>query len=132
MPRPTAVPAVRRRPALALPALALAAALAACGEPTLQLEERQTFRDASRTQTVEGFVPEGTRELSLALDLQVDAGTVAFRVRDPQGEVRWEGELTGGGSLTDRRDFPPVVGPWRLDFQMVGAAGRYEARWLGR
>ncbi|HEX2165568.1 MAG TPA: hypothetical protein VHM02_16620 [Thermoanaerobaculia bacterium] len=132
MPRPTAVPAVRRRPALMVPVLALAAALIACGKPTLELEERQTFRDASRTQTVEGFVPETTEELSLSLDLQVDAGTVAFRVRDPQGQVRWEGELTGGGSLTDRREFPPVAGPWRLDFQMVGADGRYEVRWLGR
>jgi hypothetical protein len=114
-------------------AAAFAALLAAaCSRPTLELEETQTFRDATRTQTVEAYVPEGTEELQLSLDLRVERGTVAFRARDPQGMVRWQGELTSGGRMTDQRDLDPVVGSWRLDLQFVGASGRYEVSWLGR
>jgi hypothetical protein len=105
---------------------------AACSRPTLELEETQTFRDATRTQTVEAYVPEGTEELQLSLDLRVERGTVAFRARDPQGMVRWQGELTSGGRMTDQRELEPVVGNWRLDLQFVGATGRYEVSWLGR
>jgi hypothetical protein len=128
MPRPFRFP---RWAAVAAAALCLLAA-AACSRPTLELEETQSFRDATRTQSMEGFVPEGTEELSLSLDLRVERGTAAYRLRDPQGVVRWEGELTSGGRMTDRRELEPVVGNWRLDLQMVGATGEYEARWLGR
>ena len=114
-------------------ALALLAATAAgCSRPTLQLDESQSFRDATRTQTVEAYVPEGTEELELAIELAVDRGTVAFRVSDPLGVVQWQGELTSGGNFSDQRGLDPVVGTWRLDFEMVGASGRYEARWMGR
>jgi hypothetical protein len=123
--------APQRLAPVAAAALALLFA-AACSRPTLELEETQTFRDATRTQTVEAYVPEGTEELQLSLDLRVERGTVAFRARDPQGVVRWQGELTSGGRMTDQRELEPVVGSWRLDLQFVGATGRYEASWLGR
>lgn len=116
----------------ALAAAALLAATAGCSRPTLQLEEQQTFRDATRTQTVEAYVPEGTEALELSLDLNVERGTVAFRVRDPLGVVRWQGELTSGGSFSDRRELEPVVGNWRMDLEMTGAAGKYEVEWVGR
>lgn len=119
-------------PAVAAALAVLLLSAAACARPTLELDEQQSFRDATRTHTVEGYVSEGTEELTLSLDLEVDRGAISFRVRDPQGMVRWEGELTGDGSMSDSRDLPPVVGAWRLDLQMVGATGRYEARWLGR
>jgi hypothetical protein len=113
-------------------AAALALLAAACSRPTLQLDESQTFRDATRTQTVEAYVPEGTEELELSLVLDVDRGTVAFRVSDPLGVVQWQGELTGGGSFSDQRGLDPVVGTWRLDLEMVGAQGKYVAEWMGR
>jgi hypothetical protein len=113
-------------------AAALALLAAACSRPTLQLDESQTYRDATRTQTVEAYVPEGTEELELAIELAVERGTVAFRVSDPLGVVQWQGELTSGGNFTDQRGLDPVVGTWRLDFEMVGASGSYEARGVGR
>lgn len=122
----------RNRGLTVLAALALLAGAAGCRQPTLQLQEQQTFRDATRTQTIEAYVPEGTEELKLSLDLDVERGTVAFRVRDPMGVVRWQGELTGGGSFSDRRELEPVVGNWRIDLEMVGARGNYEVEWVGR
>lgn len=122
----------RTRGLAAAAVLALLAAAAGCSKPTLQLEEQQTFRDATRTQTLEAYVPEGTEELELSLDLDVDRGTVAFRVRDPLGVVRWQGELTSGGTFSDQRGLDPVVGTWRLDLEMVGAHGNYQAEWVGR
>jgi hypothetical protein len=115
----------------AVAALALLA-VAGCSRPTLQLEERQTFRDATRTQTVEAYVPEGTEEVELSIELDVDRGTVAFRVSDPLGVVQWQGELTSGGEFSDQRGLDPVVGTWRIDLEMVGASGKYDVRWLGR
>jgi hypothetical protein len=122
----------RTRGLAAAAALALLAAAAGCSRPTLQLEEQQTFRDATRTQTIEAYVPEGTEELELSLVLDVDRGTVAFRVSDPLGVVQWQGELTSGGSFSDQRGLDPVVGTWRLDLEMVGAQGKYVAKWVGR
>lgn len=116
----------------AVVALALLAAAAGCARPTLQLEERQTFRDATRTQTVEAYVPEGTEEVELSIVLDVERGTVAFRVSDPLGVVQWQGELTSGGKFSDRRGLDPVVGTWRIDLEMVGASGEYDVRWAGR
>lgn len=122
----------RTRGFTALAALALLAGAAGCSQPTLQLEEQQTFRDATRTQTIEAYVPEGTEKLELSLELDVERGTVAFRVRDPMGVVRWQSELTGGGSFSDQRELEPVVGNWRIDLEMVGARGNYEVEWVGR
>lgn len=116
----------------AVVALALLAAAAGCARPTLQLEERQTFRDATRTQTVESYVPVGTEEVELSIVLEVERGTVAFRVSDPLGVVQWQGELTSGGKFSDQRGLDPVVGTWRIDLEMVGASGKYDVRWVGR
>jgi hypothetical protein len=118
--------------AAAAAALALLAGAAGCSRPTLQLEEEQTFRDATRTQTIEAYVPEGTEELELSIVLDVDRGTVAFRASDPLGVVQWQGELTSGGKFSDQRGLDPVVGTWRLDLEMVGASGKYVAEWVGR
>lgn len=122
----------RARGLAAVAALALLAAAAGCARPTLQLEERQTFRDATRTQTVEAYVPEGTEKVELSIELDVDRGTVAFRVSDPIGVVQWQGELTSGGKYSDQRGLDPVVGTWRIDLEMVGASGKYDVRWVGR
>jgi hypothetical protein len=118
--------------AAAAAALALLAGAAGCSRPTLQLEEEQTFRDATRTQTIEAYVPEGTEELELSIVLDVDRGTVAFRASDPLGVVQWQGELTSGGKFSDQRGLDPVVGTWRIDLEMVGASGEYDVRWVGR
>lgn len=123
--------APHRTRGLAAAALTLLAA-AGCTKPTLQQEEQQTFRDATRTQSIEAYVPEGTEELELSLVLEVERGTVAFRVSDPLGVVQWQSELTSGGTFSDQRGLDPVVGTWRLDLEMVGAAGRYEVEWVGR
>jgi hypothetical protein len=112
--------------------LLAAAAFAACGGPRIDVDESQSFRDASRTHTVEAQVGEGMDEVRLRLALELDRGTLAFRVRDPQGVARWEGEITGGGRLRDRREFPALPGTWRLDLEMREASGEYEARWAAR
>jgi hypothetical protein len=112
--------------------LATAATAAACGGPRVDVEESQTFRDAARTQTVEVTVVEGMEEVRLRLALELDDGTLAFRVRDPRGATRWEGELNAGGELTDRRRFPALPGAWRLDLDLANATGGYEARWEAR
>lgn len=126
------ITAHQARSLAAVVALALLAAAAGCARPTLQLEERQTFRDATRTQTVEAYVPEGTEEVELSIVLDVERGTVAFRVSDPLGVVQWQSELTSGGRFSDQRGLDPVVGTWRIDLEMVGATGEYDVRWVGR
>jgi len=128
---PATRPALPTLPRLA-PALLAAALAAGCSSPSLQLEESQSFRDASHRQTVEAQVGREIERLELSFDLEVERGTVAFEVTDPLGSVVWRGDVTGGGRLADSRDFPPVEGRWRLDLDLRQASGRYEARWVGR
>ena len=119
------------RPILIVLLIATSLGIAACGGTSFKTEERQTFKDASRTATVEAQVPEGIEEITLDLGLEVRKGTVAFTVRDPRGTVVWSGELTAGGEISDRRDFPAVAGPWRLELSMDQASGEYRAGWQG-
>jgi hypothetical protein len=123
-------PASHRARGLAAVAALTLLAVAGCSRPTLQ--QQQTFRDATRTQTVEAPVPEGTEKVELSIVLEIERGTVAFRVSDPLGVVQWQGELTSGGKFSDQRGLDPVVGTWRIDFEMVGASGKYDVRWVGR
>ena len=74
------------RPILIVLLIAASLGIAACGGTSFKTEERQTFKDASRTATVEAQVPEGIEEITLDLGLEVRKGTVAFTVRDPE---RW-------------------------------------------
>lgn len=120
------------RPVLVLLLAILVAALAACSQPRFDLQEKQSFRDASRLQTVEAGVSPEVESLRLDLELEVEEGTVAFRVFDPTGAAVWQGEISSGGSLSDRRELQPIEGEWRLELALEDATGRYAARWLGR
>jgi hypothetical protein len=112
---------------------AAVALLAACARPSLQLEEQQTFRDATRSQTVEAPVGEEVERLELDLSLELRKGSLAFRVTDPQGVVRWQGTLSAGGELTDTRVFEtPAQGLWRFDIDLAEATGKYRVEWVGR
>ncbi|HEX2253405.1 MAG TPA: hypothetical protein VHQ65_09075 [Thermoanaerobaculia bacterium] len=123
---------MRALTAVAVASLA-AALLAACSRPSLQLEEQQTFRAATRSQTVEAPVSDQVERLELQLSLELNRGSLAFRVTDPQGVVVWQGTLSSGGELSDRRVFEnPAQGTWRFDIDLAEASGNYRVEWVGR
>lgn len=123
-------PGSRLSPARAGAALAFAFVLgvvAACGGPSVDVQAQQSFEGLTDTRTVEASVPEEAEDLTLTLDLEIEEGEVAYRVIDPSGTVRWEGQTSG--HLQDERTFTTRAGEWRLEMDMSGATGRYQAAW---
>ena len=98
--------------------------------PPLPVEVHQGQRVLG--QGVERYVysvPEAAALLRLELALEVEAGGLAWTLRDPAGAVRWQGRLAAGESLAETRPFDAVPGEWRLVLALDDATCQYTARW---
>lgn len=90
---------------------------------------RQAYVDGWRGRLVE---QERFTQVSLRLRIAVDAGTVTWRLTEPQGEVRWQGRVRAGEELRKSRNVAPLEGAWTLEVVPTQARGDYDVLWVGR
>lgn len=67
---------------------------------------------------------------ALRVILNMHGGDVHWVLRDPHGDIRWIGQLSGSQLHRETMAFDPVPGVWTVEFRAEGS-GVFEFRWKG-
>lgn len=68
----------------------------------------------------------------LVVQAKVESGRIAWRLKDPNGEVRLTGQVTDGNGRGDSGRLEAIAGQWTLDIDMENATGNYKINWTSR
>lgn len=64
--------------------------------------------------------------MKLEIDLTLTKGKVKFELKDPNGNIQWNGEVTSDKSLKETKDFDKISGKWTLTFESIDNLGEGE------
>ena len=64
--------------------------------------------------------------MKLEIDLILTKGKVKFELKDPNGNIQWNGEVTSDKSLKETKDFDKISGKWTLTFESIDNLGEGE------
>lgn len=70
-------------------------------------------------------VPENTRTIDFDLSIEVEKGTVVWRLKTPAGAQVLGGQLMEGDSISEKRTFNGIPGRWILEMEFFQAEGIY-------
>ncbi|UCC76034.1 MAG: hypothetical protein JSW37_11005 [Anaerolineales bacterium] len=73
-------------------------------------------------------IVESVTSMSLRLVIQTQRGSLEYRLVDPDGQVRWQGQVYAVSSH-ETRQFEPIVGEWRLEMHPQDLKGGYDVCW---
>ena len=90
------------------------------------------FRHKTDARVVELEVKPVATHVRFRLSMDLPRGTMSFRLADPLGNVRLEGDVVQGRGSFDSKEMPALVGVWKLDVKREDASGKYEAHWRVR
>ena len=111
-------------------AAAAAPAPAPAGRPAREnVTSNETFESRNAARRVTLTVSRGADKMTLRLRVQLTRGMVQWRLLDPSGNPRDEGEVVPGPGLDDVRTVKPVEGCWILELNWLGATGSHEVDW---
>jgi len=115
-------------------ALSTVAALSAAAAPAGRRSENQvtateSFAARNGARRVTLTVVRGADKMTLHLRVQLTRGMVQWRLLDPNGKARDEGEVVPGAGLDEVRSLPPAEGCWVLEINWLGATGSHEVDW---
>ena len=65
----------------------------------------------------------------LKINGQIDSGSVAWTVRDPNGKSVFKAESSGGDVSLDSGDLDVISGKWTLQVEVKNSTLRYNIRW---
>ncbi len=75
------------------------------------------------TKTVTANEDVALAEAKLTADLT--AGTVAFKVVSPKGDVLWAGTADSSTKMDETKQFDPLAGEWKIELDASAATGDY-------
>jgi len=90
------------------------------------------FRQKSDNRTLDLEVGKVAARVRLNVLMRVPEGVMRFRLLDPKGEERLQGEVREGNGTFDTREIPAIAGTWKLTLERENASGNYEANWRVR
>ena len=100
------------------------------GSPT-HAHESATFENRFRLREHTYSANFLMRSVNIQVILWIDKGTATYNLLDPNGEVRWQGEVTSGEHFNEARGFGAVTGEWTIQIDLNSASGRYDVYWFG-
>lgn len=92
-------------------------------------EQAEEFYGQTDTRRIELEVEKGARLVRMRLVLKAQAGQVAWKLLDPQGQVRGEGDVTEGHGYFEAEHQEPLRGLWVLELSQRQASGSYRVSW---
>jgi hypothetical protein len=119
--------------------LAFAAGVLACrlsaadipDETTSQTtnRSRSNFEDETASQLVVVEIMPGMRVNQLHFKAKLNSGSLAWKLRDPEGELIWQGELRAPDRINENKKLPATPGNWELEISLQNASGDYDVDW---
>ena len=112
--------------------LAIVAALvlpsAAGGRYRATVNDSDTLESANDVRKLDLDIGGGTK-MTVRVKARLSRGMLQWRLLDPTGAVREEGEVVPGPSATVNRRLEPSKGRWVLEIKFLGATGSYDVNW---
>lgn len=68
----------------------------------------------------------------LIVKAKLESGHLAWKLKDPNGNTRLEGEVTSGNVGSDSGELKPIAGLWILEVDFHDATGNYKINWTAR
>lgn len=75
------------------------------------------------TDTYSYTVEEDFNGMKLEMNLTLTKGEVEFELKDPNGDIKWDGKATSEKSINEIREFEKIVGEWTLIFNSIDNTG---------
>lgn len=97
------------------------------GQKNVTANESFEARNGARRVTL--TVARGADQMTLHLRVQLTRGMVQWRLLDPNGNAREEGEVVPGPGLDEVRSLAPAEGCWVLEINWLGATGSHDVDW---
>lgn len=91
-----------------------------------------SFADLDDTRVLELEVRPDRTHIDIQARMQVNEGSVRWRLIDPQGRLRWQGASVQRRTIRDQQRFEAIPGTWQLEIEFSDASGEYEIEWRAR
>ncbi|EJO5349155.1 hypothetical protein NRP93_003313 [Clostridium botulinum] len=89
-----------------------------------QSSAHKTINEGSKfTDTYKYTVKDDFKGMKLKINLTLNKGQVSFKLKDPNGNVKWEGKVTSDKPMNETKEFDKIVGEWNLTFENVNNSG---------
>ncbi len=89
-----------------------------------QSSAHYTIKEGQKvTDTYSYTVEDDFNGMKLEINLELTKGDVEFELKDPNGDLRWDGKATSEKSINEIREFEKIVGEWTLIFNSIDNTG---------
>ncbi len=94
-----------------------------------QSSAHYTIKEGQRvTDTYSYTVEDDFNGMKLEINLTLTKGEVEFELKDPNGDIRWDGKATSEQSIKEINEFEKIVGEWTLIFNSIENSGEGEIK----
>ncbi len=102
--------------------------LAACAafRDTSTVRSRWCFVDRTEIKSLTYQMRAGMQKVEVKFEVQIDNGSLAWKLTDPEGVLRWEDAIAAGHCAKDDRTFDALEGEWTMDLDHRKFTGKYE------
>jgi hypothetical protein len=69
---------------------------------------------------------QGFGEVEVHMDIEIERGTLTWKLIDPEGEVRWNGSAVDGQTVREDQSYKSMAGIWLLEIITHEATGQYD------
>jgi hypothetical protein len=108
--------------------------LAACAafRDTSTVRSRWCLVDRTEIKSLTYEMRADMQKIEVRFEALIDNGSLAWKLTDPEGVLRWEGEITAGHCAKDDRTFDALDGEWTMDLNLNKFTGKCEVCWKAR
>ncbi|PKM49187.1 MAG: hypothetical protein CVV02_17120 [Firmicutes bacterium HGW-Firmicutes-7] len=78
------------------------------------------------TDTYSYNVEDDFKGMKLKINLTLTKGKVSFELKDPNGDIKWSGDVNLDEPLNEVKSFDKITGEWTLTFENVDNSGEGE------
>ena len=89
-----------------------------------QSSAKATIKESfTMSDTYDYKVEENSKGMKLRINLLLTKGTVEFELKDPNGDIRWQGKINSEKEFDEAKKFENITGQWLLTFNSIDNSG---------
>lgn len=99
------------------------------GRYRANLSDSDTVEAKNDVRRLDLDLGDGATKMTVRVKARLSRGMLQWRLLDPTGAAREEGEVVPGESTAINRSLTPSKGRWVLEIKFLGATGSYNVNW---